>query len=138
MFDDNFPFVCRDARRPAGADGRRAIQIKIDVARSCDRHPLDAVNFAGLADHAIDWAGDLEALPGDGTNARFQRAGEKLIEAGVAEGIRLRSLGSESSHASLEVLRELFALSDDPDSEDPQQGESSLAQVHDLRRRRER
>ncbi len=52
--------------------------------------------------------------------------------------IRLRSLGSESSHASLEVLRELFALSDDPDSEDPQQGESSLAQVHDLRRRRER
>ncbi len=52
--------------------------------------------------------------------------------------IRLRSLGSESSHASLEVLRELFALSDDPDSEDQQQGESSLAQVHDLRRRRER
>ncbi len=52
--------------------------------------------------------------------------------------IRLRSLGSESSHASLEVLRELFALSDDSDSEDPKQGESSLAQVHDLRRRRER
>ena len=52
--------------------------------------------------------------------------------------IRLRSLGSESSHASLEVLRELFALSDDSESDAPQQGESTLAQVHDLRRRRER
>ena len=52
--------------------------------------------------------------------------------------IRLRSLGGESSHASLEVLRELFALSDGSDTEAPPRTESQLAQVHDLRRRRER
>ncbi len=52
--------------------------------------------------------------------------------------IRLRSLGGESSHASLEVLRELFALSDGSGTEAPPQTESQLAQVHDLRRRRER
>jgi glutamyl-tRNA reductase len=62
--------------------------------------------------------------------------------------IRLRTLGGESSHASLEVLRELFALGE-PSSEDRQEradaqtasGEepaSGMAQVHDLRRRRER
>ena len=52
--------------------------------------------------------------------------------------IRLRTLGGESSHASLEVLRELFALSDGPDSQTPPRTESNLAEVHDLRRHRER
>jgi len=52
--------------------------------------------------------------------------------------IRLRTLGGESSHASLEVLRELFALSDGSEPETPRKAENSLAEVHDLRQRRER
>jgi glutamyl-tRNA reductase len=55
--------------------------------------------------------------------------------------IRLRSLDGERGHASLEVLRELFALQE---AEQPQQQQNpareqpaeELAQVHDLRRRR--
>ena len=50
--------------------------------------------------------------------------------------IRLRSLGDDRGHASLELVRELFGLRDDA-----QRGEESpgnLAEVHDLRRHRKR
>ena len=50
--------------------------------------------------------------------------------------IRLRSLGEDRGHASLELVRELFGLREDPSSEGQTSGE--LAEVHDLRRRRER
>jgi len=56
--------------------------------------------------------------------------------------IRLRTLGGESSHASLEVLRELFALQEQSPADAPpasaEEPAAGLAQVHDLRRRRER
>jgi glutamyl-tRNA reductase len=46
--------------------------------------------------------------------------------------IRLRSLGSERGHASIEVVRELFGLRDEPTAEQPSE---ELAEVHDLRSR---
>jgi len=50
--------------------------------------------------------------------------------------IRLRSLGEDRGHASLEMVRELFALREDAQSLEEPAGK--LAEVHDLRRRRER
>jgi len=57
--------------------------------------------------------------------------------------IRLRSLGEDRGHASLELVRELFGLREDAAEEPPQSQEHpmaghKLAEVHDLRRRRER
>ena len=51
--------------------------------------------------------------------------------------IRLRSIRGERGHASLELVRELFALQEHAQVEEPQEAEH-LAEVHDLRRRRER
>jgi glutamyl-tRNA reductase len=48
--------------------------------------------------------------------------------------IRLRSLGSERGHASLEIVRELFGLQED--ATDEQAPAAELAEVHDLRDRR--
>jgi glutamyl-tRNA reductase len=50
--------------------------------------------------------------------------------------IRLRSLGEDRGHAGLEMVRELFALGEDGQSLEEPAGK--LAEVHDLRRRRER
>jgi glutamyl-tRNA reductase len=50
--------------------------------------------------------------------------------------IRLRSLGSDRGHVSLEVVRELFGLQEDEPSEESPTAE--LAEVHELRQRRER
>src|SRR5271166_788649 len=50
--------------------------------------------------------------------------------------IRLRSLGEARGHGSLELVRELFGLRDDAPAPPEQAG--NLAEVHDLRRRRER
>jgi glutamyl-tRNA reductase len=50
--------------------------------------------------------------------------------------IRLRSLGEDRGHASIEMVRELFGLREDGQSLDESSGK--LAEVHDLRRRRER
>jgi glutamyl-tRNA reductase len=49
--------------------------------------------------------------------------------------IRLRSLGEDHGHASLEVVRELFGLRDEPEGE-PVSPPTGMAEVHDLRRRR--
>jgi glutamyl-tRNA reductase len=46
--------------------------------------------------------------------------------------IRLRSLGSDRGHASIEVVRELFGLRDEPPAAQPSE---ELAEVHDLRSR---
>jgi hypothetical protein len=48
--------------------------------------------------------------------------------------IRLRSLGEDRSHASLELVRELFGLSADAAIEENSSDE--LAEVHDLLSRR--
>jgi glutamyl-tRNA reductase len=61
--------------------------------------------------------------------------------------IRLRSLSEARSHASLQLVRELFGLHEDPEEEEFGEGASGrssvvgppdghLAEVHDLRRRR--
>jgi glutamyl-tRNA reductase len=48
--------------------------------------------------------------------------------------IRLRSVSGEHGHSSLEFVRELFGLQDEP--QDEEQAPAELAEVHDLRRRR--
>ena len=50
--------------------------------------------------------------------------------------IRLRSMREDRGHASLELVRELFGLHDDASGEE--HAASELAEVHELRRRRER
>jgi glutamyl-tRNA reductase len=49
--------------------------------------------------------------------------------------IRLRSVDADHSHASLELVRELFGLREQATVDEPS---AELAEVHDLRRRRER
>ena len=49
--------------------------------------------------------------------------------------IRLRSLSEARGHASLELVRELFGLREDATPQEAPSGE--LAEVHELRRRRE-
>jgi glutamyl-tRNA reductase len=51
--------------------------------------------------------------------------------------IRLRSLGEDRGHASIELVRELFGLRDDDSAgEERPAAESELAEVHELRSRR--
>jgi glutamyl-tRNA reductase len=110
------------------------------------------------------WLGQLDALP---TVSALREHGNALVEQVLAENgerwesasprdlarveaiaravmtrllheptIRLRSLSEARGHASLELVRELFGLREDaPPREQPP---AELAEVHDLRRRRER
>jgi hypothetical protein len=50
--------------------------------------------------------------------------------------IRLRSLGSDRGHASLEIVRELFGLQEDAAADTTAAPAAELAEVHDLRDRR--
>jgi glutamyl-tRNA reductase len=110
------------------------------------------------------WLGNADALP---TVAALREHGNSLVEQVLAENsghwesaserdlarieaiaravmsrllheptIRLRSLGADHGHGSLELARELFGLRDDATPQEPPSAE--LAEVHDLRRRRER
>ena len=110
------------------------------------------------------WLGQLDALP---TVSALREHGNALVEQVLAENagrwetasprdlvrveaiaravmsrllheptIRLRSLGEDRGHASLELVRELFGLREDEQT--PQEPTGELAEVHDLRRRRER
>jgi glutamyl-tRNA reductase len=111
------------------------------------------------------WMGQLDTLP---TVSALRAHGNQLVDQVLAENagrwesasprdvarveaiaravmsrllheptIRLRSLGEDRGHASLELVRELFGLRDDhAPGEDERPGE--LAQVHELRRLRER
>jgi glutamyl-tRNA reductase len=110
------------------------------------------------------WLGQLETLP---TVTALREHGNELVEQVLAENagrwesasprdlvrieavaravmtrllheptIRLRSFSEERGHASLELVRELFGLREDPPSQAPEA--TKLAEVHDLRRRRER
>jgi glutamyl-tRNA reductase len=51
--------------------------------------------------------------------------------------IRLRSLSEARGHASLELVRELFGLQDEPSEEQDRIPPAQLAEVHDLQRRRQ-
>jgi glutamyl-tRNA reductase len=110
------------------------------------------------------WLGQLDALP---TVSALREHGNAIVEQVLAENagrwetastqdvarveavaravmsrllheptIRLRSFGEDRGHASLELVRELFALREYEQA--PQQPTGELAEVHDLRRRRER
>jgi glutamyl-tRNA reductase len=110
------------------------------------------------------WLGQADALP---TVAALREHGNTLVEQVLAENagrwesasdrdlarvdaiaravmsrllheptIRLRSMGADRGHASLELARELFGLRDEATAEEPPSAE--LAEVHDLRRHRER
>jgi glutamyl-tRNA reductase len=110
------------------------------------------------------WLGQLDALP---TVSALREHGNALVEQVLAENagrwetasprdlarveavaravmsrllheptIRLRSLGEDRGHASLELVRELFGLREDQQA--PQESTGELAEVHDLRRRRDR
>jgi glutamyl-tRNA reductase len=109
------------------------------------------------------WLGQLDTLP---TVSALREHGNTIVEQVLAENagrweaasardvarieavaravmtrllheptIRLRSLGGDRGHASLEIVRELFGLQEDALGE---QTPTELAEVHDLRRRRER
>jgi glutamyl-tRNA reductase len=109
------------------------------------------------------WLGQLEALP---TVSALRGHGDAIVEQVLAENegrwesasprdlvrvealarsianrilheptIRLRSLSETRSHASLQLVRELFGLHEEaPEERTPP---AKLAEVHDLRRRRE-
>jgi glutamyl-tRNA reductase len=109
------------------------------------------------------WLGQLEALP---TVSALREHGNALVDQVLAENagrwesasprdvarveaiaravmsrllheptIRLRSLSEARGHASLELVRELFGLREDVAPPESPSGE--LAEVHELRRRRE-
>jgi glutamyl-tRNA reductase len=85
-----------------------------------------------LAENAGRWE---SASPRD--LARIEAIARALMSRLLHEPtIRLRSLGAERGHASLELVRELFGLQEHATVEEPPSAE--LAEVHDLRRRRGR
>jgi glutamyl-tRNA reductase len=110
------------------------------------------------------WLGQLDTLP---TVSALRAHGNQLVEAVLEENagrwesasprdlarieavaravmsrllheptIRLRSLSEARGHGSLELVRELFGLRED--TAPAEQPEAELAEVHDLRQRRER
>jgi glutamyl-tRNA reductase len=79
-----------------------------------------------LAENAGRWE---SASPRD--LARIEAVARAVMSRLLHEPtIRLRSLSDERGHASLELVRELFALRDDDRSQEPAAAE--LAEVHDL------
>ncbi|HEY1834861.1 MAG TPA: glutamyl-tRNA reductase [Solirubrobacteraceae bacterium] len=138
------------------------------VARNLNTRELEAPLALEIVEQEIHrfarWLGQLDALP---TVSALRQHGEYIVEQVLAENatrwesasprdvarvqelaravmsrllheptIRLRSLSEEHGHASLELVRELFALREDQETEEPRS--TGLAEVHDLRRRRER
>jgi glutamyl-tRNA reductase len=110
------------------------------------------------------WLGQAEALP---TVGALREHGDALVEQVLAENsgrwesasprdlarveaiaravmsrllheptIRLRSMSADRGHASLELVRELFGLHDD-DAKVQEQPPAELAEIRELRRRRE-
>jgi glutamyl-tRNA reductase len=83
-----------------------------------------------LAENAGRWE---SASPRD--QARIEAIARAVMNRLLHEPtIRLRSLGEERSHASLELVRELFGLSEQQAPE--AQPSDELAEVHDLQSRR--
>jgi glutamyl-tRNA reductase len=88
-----------------------------------------------LAENAGRWE---SASPRD--LARIEAVARALMSRLLHEPtIRLRSFSEERGHAGLELVRELFGLREDAPSQSPPASASAeLAEVHDLRSRRER
>jgi glutamyl-tRNA reductase len=138
------------------------------VARNLSSRESEAPRAQEIVEQEIHrfarWLGQLEALP---TVSALREHGNDLVERVLAENdgrwesasprdlarieavaravmtrllheptIRLRSLSEERGHASLELVRELFGLREDAPVQ--QQPRTELAEVHDLRQRRER
>ncbi len=138
------------------------------VARNLSTRAGEAPRAEEIVEEEIHrfarWLGQLDTLP---TVSALREHGNDIVEQVLAENsgrwesasprdlarieavaravmsrllheptIRLRSLSEERGHASLELVRELFALREDPPSQEP--AATELAEVHDLRRRRER
>ncbi len=137
------------------------------VARNLSTRAEEAPRAQEIVEEEIHrfarWLGQLETLP---TVSALREHGNTLVEQVLAENagrwesasprdlarieavaravmsrllheptIRLRSLSEERGHASLELVRELFALrEEEPAQEQPP---AALAEVHDLRSRRE-
>jgi glutamyl-tRNA reductase len=138
------------------------------VARNLSTRASEAPRAQEIVEEEIHrfarWLGQLDTLP---TISALREHGNELVEQVLSENsgrwesasprdlarieavaravmsrllheptIRLRSLSEERGHASLELVRELFALREDAPSQELPAAE--LAEVHDLRRRRER
>ena len=138
------------------------------VARNLDTRASEVPRAEQIVEEEIHrfarWLGQLQTLP---TVSALREHGNDLVEQVLAENsgrwesasprdlarieavaravmgrllheptIRLRSLSDERGHASLELVRELFGLREDAPSQERPAAE--LAEVHDLRRRRER
>jgi glutamyl-tRNA reductase len=88
-----------------------------------------------LAENAGRWE---SASPRD--LARIEAVARALMSRLLHEPtIRLRSFSEERGHAGLELVRELFGLREDaPSQSPPTTATTELAEVHDLRSRRER
>jgi glutamyl-tRNA reductase len=90
-----------------------------------------------LAENAGRWE---SASPRD--IARIEAVARAVMSRLLHEPtIRLRSLSEERGHASLELVRELFGLSEDEPIDEPAgraaRDDANLAEVHDLQRRRQ-
>jgi glutamyl-tRNA reductase len=87
-----------------------------------------------LAENAGRWE---SASPRD--LARIEAVARAVMSRLLHEPtIRLRSFSEERGHASLELVRELFGLREDAPSQSQSPPAAELAEVHDLRSRRER
>jgi glutamyl-tRNA reductase len=88
-----------------------------------------------LAENAGRWE---SASPRD--LARIEAVARAVMSRLLHEPtIRLRSFSEERGHASLELVRELFGLREDaPSQSPPAAAPAELAEVHELRSRRER
>jgi glutamyl-tRNA reductase len=137
------------------------------VARNISTREGETPRALEILDEEINrfarWLGQLETLP---TVSALREHGNEIVERVLAENagrwesasprdlarieavarsvmsrllheptIRLRSLSEERGHASLELVRELFGLREDAPAQERPPAE--LAEVHDLRRRRE-
>jgi glutamyl-tRNA reductase len=156
-----------DCRELQGVSLYDIDDLQAVVARNLNTRADEAPRALEIVEEEIQrfagWLGQLDALP---TVSALREHGNALVEQVLAENaerwesassrdlvrveaiaravmsrllheptIRLRSLSEARGHASIELVRELFGLRDETPSEDPS---AKLAEVHDLRRRRER
>jgi glutamyl-tRNA reductase len=138
------------------------------VARNLNSRELETPKADEIVEQEIHrfarWLGQLDAIP---TVSALRAHGDEIVAQVLAENstrwesasprdvarvqeiagavmsrllheptIRLRSLSGDRGHASLELVRELFGLRAEEQGEEP--ASAPLAEVHDLRRRRER
>jgi glutamyl-tRNA reductase len=105
-------------------------QLEILPTLTALREHANEITEQVLAENAGRWESASER-----DLARIEAVARSLVNRLLHEPtIRLRSLSSERSHASLQLIRELFGLHEQEASPDPL---TQLAEVHDLERRRQ-